>query len=446
VYFWIPGGGNVIQSPSNDSTSGARLSQQSNVVFVSINYRVGEFGWFSHPALRSGKPGDEYDDSGNYGTLDIIKALAWAQDNIEAFGGNPDNVFVSGESAGAFNTLTLLISPAAKSLFHKAMAQSGRQNTYSVVEGDTSANTIIARLLVNDGTAANLEKAEKCRDRMTAKEITAYLRSKTFQEFYSCRSALPFMAAFEDGAVISATGFHSLEDGTYPNKVPVIIGMNKEETKFELFHQKFVLGDDELYGNNELYEAVAVFASDLKKATGCDDLLRKLRANTGQPDVYGYQFCWGAKRLDGKSPLREPFASKLGACHSMDIPFFFNLDSCLVPDAVFTEENRQGRKALTNAIMAYVAQFVRTGDPNKRGPDLPKWEPWSNDVGGPKCILFDVDGDVTDIKMIREELTEEGVRARMDALPEALRAKLMKGIMRLQTSSTFRLLEHFSTK
>ena len=90
----------------------------------------------------------------------------------------------------------------------------------------------------------------------------------------------------------------------------------------------------------------------------------------------------------------------------------------------FTEENRRGREALSKAMMTYVAQFIHTGDPNKPGSGLPEWNPWSNEVDGPKCILFDVDGDVTNIKMTSAELTVEGVKTKLNTLPEPLRTKV----------------------
>jgi len=81
-------------------------------------------------------------------------------------------------------------------------------------------------------------------------------------------------------------------------------------------------------------------------------------------------------------------------------------------------------------MMEYVAQFIRSGDPNRPGSDLTKtkWEPWSNQAGGPKCIIFDVDGDVPDIRMTADELTEESVRTRLEALPEPLRTKVKKAV------------------
>ena len=433
VYVWIHGGGNTVQIPTHRIAHGANVAGQSNMIFVSMNYRLGEFGWFSHPALRTGKAGDEYDDSGNYGTLDILKSLEWVRDNIEMFGGNPDCVFVAGESAGAFNTLTLLISPAAKGLFHRAMSQSGRQNTCRVAEGDASAQTVIAHLMVKDDSAPSLEEAEKIRDGMTSGEIAAYLRSKPFSDFVRCRRAVPFKAAFEDGAVISVDGFRSLRAGMYPNKVPVIIGMNKEEAKFMLFFSE-AFPDDE-----ELYEHVSSFSSDLKKATGCDGILHKLRENADQPNVYGYQFLWGARSRNGASVIPEPYGFRLGAAHGLDIPFFLNTDRVYGPvdREIFTDDNYPGRKALTGEMMAYVAQFARTGNPNAPQITRTRWSPWSNDIGGPKCILFDADNNTTNIRMTAEEVTEKGVRSRLEALPESLRNRVKETIAGMQAVSAF---------
>ena len=106
VMFWIHGGGNTIGE--GGSFSGARLATAHNLVVVTINYRLGVFGWFNHPALQTGDPAD---DSGNYGTLDMIRALEWTRDNIAPFGGDPGNVTLFGESAGARDTLAMMASP-----------------------------------------------------------------------------------------------------------------------------------------------------------------------------------------------------------------------------------------------------------------------------------------------------------------------------------------------
>lgn len=426
VYFWVHGGGNSAAVPLPSKQPGARLAHFSSMVVVSINYRLGEFGWFCHPALRSGKAGSEYDDSGNYGTLDIIKGLEWVKDNIEAFGGNPGNVFLTGGSAGAFNIMTLLISPAAKNLFHKAMLLSGRWNTHTMAEGEAMAEEIIAQLLVNDGIASGRIAAESRRAEMTNAQIADYLRSKSISDFAACRPGnffSPLLAGFQDGNVIPSNGFGVLDDGTHPNKIPIIIGMNKEEAKLFLFMIN-------CRADEETYQLASSFASDLKKAVDCDALLRSLRNNKDQPEVYGYQFCWGARNAEGVSPIPDPYAHKLGAGHGLNAPFFWDVETCIDPftELVFTRDNLPGRKALTISMMTYITRFVYTGDPNTpiSENEAPNWEPWSNAEGGAKCILFDVDGDEPKIEMSTRELTEAEVWARFDSLENSMKRKIEK--------------------
>ncbi|MEN8161810.1 MAG: carboxylesterase family protein, partial [Myxococcota bacterium] len=121
VMVWIHGGGNTIGTAS--FYDGSRLASEQAVVVVTINYRLGALGWLRHAALREGA--DALDASGNLGTLDQIQALRWVQNNVAAFGGDPGNVTIFGESAGGQNVLVLLTAPAAADLFHRAIAQSG---------------------------------------------------------------------------------------------------------------------------------------------------------------------------------------------------------------------------------------------------------------------------------------------------------------------------------
>ena len=119
VFVYVHGGMNSVGQASTGLYHGAHLAGQAGAVVVTINYRLGPLGFFFHKSLESGDPRD---DSGNYGLLDIIQALAWIQSNIDAFGGDPDKVTVGGESAGAFNVCSLLGTPLAKGLFHGAFA------------------------------------------------------------------------------------------------------------------------------------------------------------------------------------------------------------------------------------------------------------------------------------------------------------------------------------
>ena len=385
-------------------------------------------GWFTHPALRNGEPGDEADDSGNYGTLDLIQALRWIRDNITAFGGDLGNVTITGESAGGFNVLSLMISPMAENLFHRAMSQSGMKVANPMSVGEESAEQVLLTLLVNDGTAVDMAAAEIYRDGMSDAEVEAYLRSKSAEELLACYEQtgfgmIVFPDIFTDGTVIAADGFDTFQTGDYPNKVPIILGSTKEELKLFLFM------DPSFTGKDELYQIVASYGSDFWKASGVDDVARELTSHEDQPGVYVYQFLWGAGGDVGESPIPDPWGFKLGSCHSLDIPFFLGNDTfnILMTSWVFTDENRAGREALSDAMMAYVAQFARTGDPDTPQADLPEWKPWTNDIDQLKCMLFDADGDAADIAMSTVELTTSGVVETVQSeVPEPLYSEALE--------------------
>ena len=421
VYFWIHGGGNSMGAASEKGYDGANLASNCNMVVVSVNYRLGPLGWFTCEALRSDEPGAEFDNSGNYGTLDLVKALTWVKDNIVAFGGDPGKVTVAGESAGAINIFSLLISPLAEGLFHGAIAQSGMPIALPVAAGEESAREVILKLLVADETAPNKAAAQTRLNQMSDVEIGTYLRSKTADQLLSAYEntgfgMISFPFIFEDGAVIPEGGFDALETGEYPNKVPMIIGSNKEETKIFLFMAS-LFSEDPFENKDDLYQKVASVTSDLWKVKGVDEMARKMTSSAGQPAVYAYQFLWGAAGASGTSVIPGEYGLKLGACHAMDIPFFFgNWDFfSILSGEVFTAGNRPGRESLSGEMQAYVAQFVRTGDPSPAGSGSVEWQPWSNTAGGPKCILLDADLNTARIAMSTAELTEADAVARIDA-------------------------------
>ena len=144
VYVWIHGGSNNFGSGRD--YDGSVLAAQSDVVVVVVQYRLGPIGWFYHPAIQTGGA-DILSDSGNFGTLDHAQALKWIQENIESFGGNPHNVTVTGESAGAHNTMNMVISPLGKRLFHQAMSESGGMVTVTTASARLSANDYIEKLI-----------------------------------------------------------------------------------------------------------------------------------------------------------------------------------------------------------------------------------------------------------------------------------------------------------
>ncbi len=411
VYVWLPGGGNRVQMPPLSETPGDWLAAHSEVVVVTVSYRLGDLGWFAHPALREGN--DPLDDSGNYGTTDMIAALRWIRDNIANFGGDPGNVTVTGESAGAYNTLTLMASPAATGLFHKAIAHSGRHDTASIRRADERGAAVLAALAERAGVPVP----------DSVPEIRAFLRSASPTELSAASRRLPFFAGFRDGTVFHSEGFAVFASADLPNRVPTIIGMNREESKFSLASNR------ELTSDRDRYERVAGYGSDLKRATGCDNLLRDLvagaeAAGIEEPLHYGYLFSWGWDGGDHPSPIAGSLGWRLGAAHGMDIPFFLNgaTKAVMGGDRIFDDANEPGRRDLATKIAGYVANFVRTGNPQPLTDSVPTWQPWSNDDGGPKLIVFDADHQEAHIHMDHDEYTVASVEDRYSDLDEAGRA------------------------
>lgn len=166
VYVWIHGGSNNFGSTKQYDLRA--LAERSDVVVIAIQYRLGPLGWFFHPDVQT-NGADALSDSGNFGTLDTIRALEWIQANASAFGGNPDNVTITGESAGAHNVLNLLVSPKAEGLFDQAVSQSGAMNTRTPTAARTSANQHIEWVIrlredrANPGTPLTAQQATERR-------------------------------------------------------------------------------------------------------------------------------------------------------------------------------------------------------------------------------------------------------------------------------------------
>jgi para-nitrobenzyl esterase len=405
VYFWIHGGGNSVGSASDANIYGNRLAANANMVVVTINYRLGPMGWFIHECLEDDDP---VNSSGNYGTLDIIEALKWVKKNIKEFGGNPGNVTIAGESAGGTNVLSLLISPIAKGLFHKAISQSGSLNPYSKADGYASADSVIASIIDADPDAVPEDYDEPSE----LSELAKYLRSRTAEEIFSAypSSGLggmlsDFPNVFADGVVIHSDGAAALNNPDTYNQVPTILGSTKEEIKAFIFSYYGSLPDD-------LYQYIALMLSMEQRRYLVDDVATALSAHESQPKVFAFQLDYGAYNANGfnawPTSVESPAGSgnfinlaiMLGAGHALDIPFFFNYWSYFGSPGPFTEANRPGFEALSEDIISYLVSFTRTGIPSN--PDNIIWEPWSNEAGGSKRILFDADDVEPIISMSNE--------------------------------------------
>jgi para-nitrobenzyl esterase len=423
VYVYIHGGSNNFGTAN--SYDGSAIASKSGMVVVIVQYRLGPLGWFAQPALRDG---DLADDSGNFGTLDNIKALEWIQDNITAFGGNPGNVTITGESAGAHNVMNLVISPLASGMFHRAMSESGGMTTKPTAYAEMMANRHVDALLVFDGTATDLADAAAIRAGMTDEEIADYLHGKEAGDFFlaylAAYGTLPTYDGVQDGYVIPGSVVSTIRSGNY-NKVPIILGANQYETKSFMplygpalglpwYNLILVLdgvipsvGDVLLNQlDKDLYEVTGYYGSRNWRAKFVDERARALKEQ--QERVYGYQFNWGGP---GSGP--SPFDFIYGAGHAMEISFFFGGDTSLWGYGFSPGNDTAGRVDLQEAMMAYLANFAKTGNPN--GAGLPVWQKWTNRDGKSKVIIFDANLDEALLSMSDEEVRFDDVAQELAA-------------------------------
>lgn len=423
VYVFIHGGGNTTGSANQVSDyEGWAMASRAGVVFVSMNYRLGPLGWFLDPALAADT--DPLSASGNFGTLDIIAALRWIRQNIVAFGGDPGNVTISGESAGASNVLSLLISPAATGLFHRAVAESGGTELFSRETALEKSAELFTSLLIKQGRARDLSSARSVVAAMSLKERATTLRAAPAQELIQLLSEGSFMGMtggtklIADGVVLPVTGYSGFATGDYANKVPLMIGSNKEEQKLFLFLANSPDWKDPLYA------AIAKFGSLYWKAGGVDIPADAIASAPGAPPVYVYRFDWGAPDAKGRSPLPGDFGTRVGAGHTIEISFFLGTGTCLGPlltYLLFTKANSPGREELSAGMMTYLASFAATGDPNAGRASLPPWPRrplHAADAaaqGQPVGIIFDATEESASFAPLLQVSTREGVSAAIDA-------------------------------
>ena len=378
VMVWIHGGGNNSGATNWPVFNGTRLAAAANIVVVTVQYRLGPLGWLYYGPLQDG---DSNDNSGNFGTLDLIAALRWVQDNIADFGGDPYAVTVAGESAGGADILSLMVSQLASGLFQKAIVQSAGGRVTTTADAASAAVRLVDELRALEGVTEQP---------MTDPELAAYLRGKSAREIISNNPGTP--AIFGDGHVIPAAGFDLFASGDFPAKVPLLIGTNRDEFKLYTNPAGYNVMPD---ASEELRAAAGRYVSDLWRVTAADSIATRLRALDDYPDIYVYRFNWGSPNADGNSPLPGNFGATGGAHHGAEMPFMFgNWDTFLLDaykDLLFTEDNAASREAMSGVMVDYWGSFIRQGDPN--GGSQPPWTPWSNAAAGFKAIVLDVNYD-----------------------------------------------------
>lgn len=317
VMVWIYGGGFVNGGASPPTYSGAELAKQG-IMVVSFNYRVGRFGTFAHPALTTANEDDGL--LGNYGYMDQIAALKWLQRNIAAFGGDPKNVTIVGESAGGMSVHALVTSPMAKGLFHKAVVMSGGDGAGMGPNGLAQTEQTGLAFAKKMGVAADDPQALTKLRSLTAEQVTDGL---SMMALFVPGGERTFASPFADGKLAVDVGA-AYASGNFAH-VPMMIGATSAD----------------------MGGPTGMMVAGARRLSGTI-------SDEGVP-VYHYRFSYVADSI-----------GKKGAEHATDIPFFFDTTTIKYGDATTAKDVGMGK-----AISAYLVNFVKKGDPNGNG--LPIW-------------------------------------------------------------------------
>ncbi|MDO6415284.1 carboxylesterase family protein [Sphingomonas sp. BIUV-7] len=351
VMVWIHGGGFNSGGASVAIYDAAAMAMRG-VVVISINYRLGIYGFLAHPEL-AGQPGG---GNGNFGLLDQIAALRWVQRNAAAFGGDPAQVTIAGQSAGAMSVNDLILSPLAKGLFQRAIAQSGSGMglpPITLAAAETDGKAILA--------ASGARSIADLRALTTAQIKIALTKSAR------PGAGMLRFAPIADGTVLPTDPDKALDEGRY-NDTPILTGLNADEGSG--FMPIYRPTDAQAYGDilNQRFGADAASFATLYPASQPTSSLPAMQRDRG---IAGLLFWSEARAKTSRFPIWRylftraepgPERAKYGAFHSSEIPYVLGtLDKA--PERSVTPEDER----VSEAMGQYWASFIKTGNPNAAG-------------------------------------------------------------------------------
>lgn len=378
VMVWFHGGGNIGGDAGALWHDGFNLAKKQDVVVVNVGHRLNIFGYL----YLAGFGNEKYKDSVNLGHQDMAFALQWIHDNIEAFGGDPENVTIFGQSGGAEKVVSLLVMPAARGLVHKAIVQSGGFEFYPAEDGIRAAREFLQALNIDEDHLDELQKIPP--EDLIAKyrEINADRHSGQFLRF----------PIINDGKVIAYNPIDGAEGTAFNKDVTIMLGNCKDDLRlFALVHNEyFNYTEDEAkkhlqrMGYTEKQSQIIVdrYRAMLREEYGheptggdiflaylTDNRFRKMAENwyaarkaVGAKPFYNFVFCF-----ECPDPI-------LKAIHGVDVPYAFD-NACYAPGTWSAETYRKALKLSENMSAAWAA-FARTGNPSHSG--IPVWKPYDD--------------------------------------------------------------------
>jgi len=371
VMVWIYGGGFMGGSSASPNTSGTQFAKQG-VVLVAANYRVGRFGFFAFPALSRERPDET---KGNYAYMDQIAALQWVKRNIAAFGGDPNNVTIFGFSAGGVSVHSLLASPMARGLFHKAIAESGGSRDSVLTARPMRADGVDPNYPVSAETIG-IQFARSMGIEGTDQAALARLRALSAEEVIRGAPAQPGVSVprYEttpilDGKLVTETAETAYKARRQP-RVPLMAGSNSADTAGNRIR---ATTKEELFARFGQWNAQAKAAYDPDGTTDLATLISRANDDFGQAEPA--RFAASAFAANGSPAYRYRFSyvqtamrerMRTGAPHGGEISFVFGTLAAR-PGSTLSPEDQ----AVSRMAQSYWVNFAKTGDPN--GAGLPVW-------------------------------------------------------------------------